>query len=318
VNTDISQLDYSDFVSSASSFITHSLQEKLRVSTILIAGNGSIGNPIAMMLARSGAEHIINADPENVEISNLARQEYFFTQVGKNKAEMTSENILAINPNAKSTIISVPEGIAHNNVEELVKISDIVVDGIDIRASDLAWQLHNFASKMKKPVIVGYDLAGTAMLTIYRYDKKSMKPLNGDIPETAINEFIKIKSKYFAGKITEGQYLDYVYDVLTGPINPFLVPIEQFKEIINRNSDDKTTGQIGTTARLISVLVVEAIKQILSGADVKDVISIDAPSQVRLYNPSIFLKLKFMLWAIKIVKQRRKKAYEISTIINSL
>ena len=271
-----------------------------------------------MMLARSGAEHIINADPENVEVSNLARQEYFFSQVGKNKAEMTSENIFAINPNAKSTVISVPEGIAHNNVEELVKISDIVVDGIDIQASDLAWELHNFASKLKKPVIVGYDLAGTAMLTIYRYDKKSMKPLNGDIPESVINEFIKIKSKYLSGKITEGQYLDYVYGVLTGPINPFLVPIEQFKEIINRKSDEKTAGQIGTTARLISVLVVEAIKQILSGADVKDVISIDAPSQVRLNNPNIFMKLKFMLWALKTVNKRGKKVHELLMNINSL
>jgi len=86
-------LNYQEFVSSASAFVPHELQEKIRKARILIAGNGSIGNPIAMMLARSGAECITNAEPEKIEVSNLARQEYFLNQVVKNKAEMTTLNI---------------------------------------------------------------------------------------------------------------------------------------------------------------------------------------------------------------------------------
>ncbi len=48
------------------------------------------------MLARSGAEYITNADPEVIEVRNLATK-IFSNQVGKNKAEMTKLNILAIN-----------------------------------------------------------------------------------------------------------------------------------------------------------------------------------------------------------------------------
>ncbi len=311
-------LNYQEFVSSASAFVSHDLQEKIRTTRILIAGNGSIGNPIATMLARSGAEYITNADPEVIEVRNLARQEYFSNQVGKNKAEMTKLNILAINPNATQAVKSISQGITYDNVLELVEGSDIIIDGIDIRSSEMTWELHKNAAKFKKPVIVGYDLAGTAMIKIYRYDLKQMSPLDDEISETAIKEFVKIKTKYHEGKISESQYLDYVYEVLTGPINPFLVPVEQFKEIINRKAEDTGTAQIGTTARLVSVLVVEAIKQILAGEPVKGVFSIDVPTIVRKNNPTIFAKIKLMLETLAIVNKRGKKVRSMLTNIDSL
>ena len=311
-------LNYQDFVSSASAFVSNVLQEKIRTTRILIAGNGSIGNPIAMMLARSGAECITNADPEKIEVSNLARQEYSFHQVGKNKAETTTLNILAINPNATQTTQSIPSGITYDNVEDLVHHSDIIIDGIDIRSSEMTWELHKNAALLRKPIIVGFDLAGTAMIKIYRYDLQQLNPLNNEISENTIQEFIRIKKKYLEGKISENQYIDYVYEVLTGPINPFLVPVEQFTEIINRKNEDTGTAQIGTTARLVSVLVVEAIKQILAGNPVRGEISIDLPSMIRKNNLTIFTKLKLMLDTLAIINKRGKKVRSMLADINNL
>lgn len=311
-------LNYQEFVSSASAFVSSDLQEKIRTARILVAGNGSIGNPIAMMLARSGAECITNADPEVIEISNLARQEYFSSQVNKNKAEMTTWNILAINPNAAQTVKSISHGITYDNVIELVKESDIIIDGIDIRSSEMTWELHKNAAKFKRPVIVGYDLAGTAMVKIYRYDLKQMSPYNNEINETTIREFVKIKTKYHEGKISESLYLDYVYEVLTGPINPFLVPVEQFMEIINRKTEDTGTAQVGTTARLVSVIVVEVIKQILACKPVKGVISIDLPTVVRKRNPGIFAKTKLMMDTLVIVNKRGRSVRKMLADIDSL
>ena len=261
-NNKTAPFKYHEFVSSASAFITGELQEKIRVTKFLIAGNGSIGNPTAMALARSGAENITCADPETIETSNLARQEFFFNQVGRNKADITRQNILAINPNATYSVKSVSEGITYDNVGRLVSEADIIIDGIDICSSEIAWELHKTASMLRRPVIVGYDLAGTAMLMIIRYDLETLKPLNGDISEETIQEFSKVKAKYHEGKITESQYLDYVYQVLTGPINPLLVPIEQYKEIIGRRDGCNSTAQLGTTARLISVMIVESVTNI--------------------------------------------------------
>ena len=311
-------MNYQEFVSSASAFVSSDLQEKIRTARILVAGNGSIGNPIAMMLARSGAECITNADPEVIEISNLARQEYFSSQVNKNKAEMTTWNILAINPNAAQTVKSISHGITYDNVIELVKESDIIIDGIDIRSSEMTWELHKNAAKFKRPVIVGYDLAGTAMVKIYRYDLKQMSPYNNEINETTIREFVKIKTKYHEGKISESLYLDYVYEVLTGPINPFLVPVEQFMEIINRKTEDTGTAQVGTTARLVSVIVVEVIKQILACKPVKGVISIDLPTVVRKRNPRIFAKTKLMMDTLVIVNKRGRSVRKMLADIDSL
>src|SRR5690606_1323924 len=108
--------------------------------------------------------------------------------------------ILAINPNATQTTQSIPSGITYDNVEDLVHHSDIIIDGIDIRNSEMTWELHKNAALLRKPIIVGFDLAGTAMIKIYRYDLQQLNPLNNEISENTIQEFIRIKKKYLEGK----------------------------------------------------------------------------------------------------------------------
>ena len=121
--------EYRDFVSSAGIYVSTVLQEKIKNTGFLIAGNGSIGNPIAMMLARSGAENIIIADPESIETSNLARQSYIRPS-RKTRLKWLEKH--SFNNPAQFDDKSVPIGITNENVESLVSEADIIVDGIDI------------------------------------------------------------------------------------------------------------------------------------------------------------------------------------------
>ena len=74
-------------------------QEKLLAATVLIVGAGGLGSPAAMYLASAGVGHIILADHDTVEISNLQRQIlHSHDRLGHLKAESGRQTLLALNP----------------------------------------------------------------------------------------------------------------------------------------------------------------------------------------------------------------------------
>lgn len=336
---------YAEMVGSLQRFIPHEEQERFRKSHILVAGCGSIGNPIAEMAVMMGAENVTVADPDKVERVNLTRQRYQEWQIGMNKAHATALNLRLINPvppvkdeitvsNPQSVlpelgdnapvseitfrvarngdtngIRSLKEGITPENVERLVKDADVVIDAVDIRALDMVYELHRQASLQRKPVIVGYDMAGTSMLAIYRYDLKEMKPLNGDLTEDQIQTYYQVKSAYQEGRITEADFMNYVYDAFNGPINPLKVPVEQLEELITREGGERTP-QMGTTSTVLSSLAVEATRRILNGEDVKDIVLVDNPSVVRKRNPSLLRKAFLLMKALSKVTAQGKEVRE--------
>jgi len=306
---------YEIFTRSSRAFIKTELQEDLRHSNILIAGSGSIGNPSAMMLTRAGAENLVVMDPDNVEIDNLPRQQYTVDQLGQNKAEATLINMAKINPYILEKSTYVPEGMTFENVEKYVREADIVIDAIDIRSLDIIYALHEYSAELKKPVLVGYDLAGTAMVAIYRYDKEDLKPLKGKLHEDDIEEFTKVQKAYNNGLVSEAAFLIYIYNLFTGPINPLKVPVEQLEELIGRDSDDPKTYQLGTTATVLSALTTEATRRIIAGEDIKDIILVDIPSQVRRTNPSIISKIPLLLRTLSVMKKRNRRVEDINKML---
>lgn len=304
---------YEELTVSASAFISPETQERLRRAKILIAGVGSIGNPIAMEAVRSGAESITVMDPGDIEISNLPRQHYTADQIGENKAQATVANMLFINPFASESIRGVSEGMTLENVREHVENADIVVDGVDIRELGVIYELHRCAAELKKPVLVGYDLAGTAMIAIYRYDLEDIEPLKGELTQEKIDEFCSVQTAYTEGAISEAAFLDYVYDAFTGPIKPLDVPEEQLEEILGRKDTDNRTYQIGTTSTLLSALAVEAMRRILAGEQIRDCIVVDLPSEVRRKssNPNVLKKIPLLLRTLKVLKERGKRVKDM-------
>lgn len=74
------------------------IQEKFSAASVTICGLGGLGSAIAMALARAGIGKLILIDFDRVDITNLHRQQYKATQVGRYKTEALSDNLLEIAP----------------------------------------------------------------------------------------------------------------------------------------------------------------------------------------------------------------------------
>jgi len=105
-------------------------QQKIMDSTMLIIGIGGLGSPTALYLAASGVGHIIIADFDQVELSNLQRQIIHGTSdIGDDKVNSAKAKMLEINPNIKVTIAN--EIVHTDNLSSLIKDVDVVLDGTD-------------------------------------------------------------------------------------------------------------------------------------------------------------------------------------------
>jgi len=72
-------------------------QQKLVDSTMLIIGMGGLGSPSAFYLAATGVGHLILADFDRVELSNLQRQIIHSTQdIGRDKVDSAKEKLLYV------------------------------------------------------------------------------------------------------------------------------------------------------------------------------------------------------------------------------
>ena len=133
---------------------TPGVHEKIKGSTVGIAGLGGLGSAVAVALARIGIGKLILADFDVVEPSNLNRQQYFIDQLGKTKAEALEANLNRINPYVQYEAHCVR--ITPENIPELFGEVDVMVEAFD-RADQKAMLLQSFKGK---PIVAASGLAG--------------------------------------------------------------------------------------------------------------------------------------------------------------
>ena len=105
-------------------------QIKLLSAKVLIIGCGGLGSPCAYYLASAGIGKIGLVDGDKVELNNLQRQIIHFTKdVGKLKVESAKEKLKAINPDID--VVTYPLRVDSQNILDIIKDYDIVVDGSD-------------------------------------------------------------------------------------------------------------------------------------------------------------------------------------------
>ena len=81
--------------------LTVAQRELLDNAHVAIVGLGGLGSNVAVWLARIGVGKLTLIDFDKVELSNLNRQYYFLSDVGKYKAEALLEHLRQINPYGK-------------------------------------------------------------------------------------------------------------------------------------------------------------------------------------------------------------------------
>jgi len=135
-----------------------SILSRIRNSMIGIAGAGGLGSNIAFSLARAGIGKLIISDFDNIEITNLNRQQYFFHQIGTSKVEALKENLENINPFSTYEIHKAK--INPENAIEIYKEVDILIEAFD-KAEMKKMLIESWLSVFpQKPIIVGSGLAG--------------------------------------------------------------------------------------------------------------------------------------------------------------
>ena len=104
-----------------------SVQEKLKRSTVFIAGAGGLGSPVAIYLAIAGVGHLRICDFDSPDMSNLNRQIlHDESRIGVNKAVSAGMTLERLNPHVRVTAIE--DRIESSNVDRLVGDAQLIVD----------------------------------------------------------------------------------------------------------------------------------------------------------------------------------------------
>ncbi len=74
------------------------LQQKFSSACVAVCGLGGLGSNAAISLARAGIGKIVLIDFDNVDISNLHRQQYAVSQLGMYKTEAMKQTLSEISP----------------------------------------------------------------------------------------------------------------------------------------------------------------------------------------------------------------------------
>lgn len=145
-------------------------QQRLLNSTALIIGMGGLGSPVAMYLASSGVGHLILADHDKVDLTNLQRQIIHSTSdVGRLKVESARDRLLAINPDTKITTIA--QKLQGEHLHQYINQADIVIDGSDNFATRFA--INKMCVALKKPLISGAAIRFEGQVSVF--DSRDMQ-----------------------------------------------------------------------------------------------------------------------------------------------
>lgn len=139
-------------------------QEKLLAARVLIVGAGGLGSPVALYLASAGIGHIILADDDTVEISNLQRQIMHTTsRLGQLKAESGCEAMHALNPDI--TLEALAKRLDAQALGDLVATVDLVLDCTD--NFDTRHAINQACVAFSKPLVSGAAIRFDGQITVF-------------------------------------------------------------------------------------------------------------------------------------------------------
>jgi len=168
--------------------ITEQEQDKLRVTTIAVAGIGGVGGATLFNLVRIGIGSFKIADPEDFAYSDLNRQQGSgYGNIGSNKIEVIQQALKSIDPHVSIDVF--PEGLTENNLKDFLEGVSLVIDGLDFSCFSIRKSLFD-ACKKKGLYILSCPIFGFGTsLAVFSPKGPSFEQFFGPIPQ-------KIDAKY--------------------------------------------------------------------------------------------------------------------------
>jgi adenylyltransferase/sulfurtransferase len=131
---------------------------------VLIVGLGGLGSPVAMYLAAAGIGHLILADFDIVDLSNLQRQIAHTThRIGETKVASAAQTIRALNPDAGITVVT--QALDAEILKTYVTQVDLVIDCCDNFATRFAINAACVAAKV--PLVSGAAIRLEGQVTVF-------------------------------------------------------------------------------------------------------------------------------------------------------
>ncbi len=139
-------------------------QEALLAATVLIVGLGGLGSPVCLYLAAAGVGHLILADFDTVDLSNLQRQiAHRTSDVGELKVRSAANAITEINPGVRVTCIE--ERLDGAALLAAVTAADVVVDGTD--NFSVRYKISDACVQTATPLVSGAATGLEGQLMVY-------------------------------------------------------------------------------------------------------------------------------------------------------
>ncbi len=145
-------------------------QSKINKAKVFIVGAGGLGCPVGYYLAAAGVGTIAMVDNDTVEMSNLQRQiAHNVNTIGMPKVESAKKTFEALNPDVN--VIAIQKRMSKDDIIDLIKDYDIVVDGSDNFPT--RYLVNDACFMAKKPLVSG---------AILRFEGQVTTILPGDGP----------------------------------------------------------------------------------------------------------------------------------------
>lgn len=244
-------MEYRELVSRNWGFIDDELQGAIRSSRVLFAGCG-LGSVACEIAARTGFENFVLADGDVVEPSNLNRQAFDTTHLGKNKALSTRDLILGINPGC--VVDAHPVFITSSNVDGFIEKADIVVNTIDLDSEEFVL-LSRYARQRGKTVLFPANIGFGSFILVFTPEAVSLDEILGtDTGRIDLKECLD-------------RLIGYVFSQREIP--PYLRPVfDAFQR--RKQLDWPYDPQLGIAGVTSGALLVTAMVKILKGESLSD------------------------------------------------
>ena len=139
-------------------------QQALLDAKVLIVGLGGLGSPAALYLAAAGVGHLILADGDRVELSNLQRQiAHRESSIGLPKAESAKQAAKALNADIQVTTIA--EQLLGDNLRQQVMQADIVLDASDNFSTRFA--VNQACIELTTPLVSGAAIRSEGQIIVF-------------------------------------------------------------------------------------------------------------------------------------------------------
>lgn len=127
-------------------------QLRIKQASVLVVGTGGLGSPASYYLAAAGIGKLGIVDSDTVSLSNLNRQILHRTSdMERPKVVSAYEKLSDLNPNVE--IIKYNIRVKKDNIAELIKDYDVVVDGTDNFVTRFV--INDACVEARKPYVFG-------------------------------------------------------------------------------------------------------------------------------------------------------------------